>query len=38
MGEHVAADGLLRVSVGHRVSGVSHHLVGHVDGHVELLG
>ena len=38
VGEHVATDGLLRVSVVHRVSWVSHHLVGHVDGHVELLG
>jgi hypothetical protein len=38
VGEDVSADGLLGVDVGHGVAGVGHHLVGHVDGHVELLG
>lgn len=38
MREHVSPDWLLGICVGHSVSRISHHLVSHVDSHVELLG
>lgn len=37
MGQHVATNWLLRISMSHRVAWVSHHLIRHVDGYVELL-
>lgn len=38
MSEHMSADWFFGVGVGHGVAWISHHLIGHEYGNIELLG